>query len=471
MAIHAQDWSPILTNQKMNYKHSGSDAITNTFWITSKLWTNNDTTYFFNKAVKDDDNPNIILRDQLQFFTEYVKKHANGVFVFATPENYLIRSLANMGNVWMFNNGTEAEVTSITEEVVFGVQDSVKIISLSDGNELKLSKSFGLTKFPDFENGGYFELAGIQDTEFGEQVLDFWGIFNYEVGDILQRQYHYSFPGYTHSHVLKVLINSKEIINNEINYSVYSLTAGYDYWVGGDYNYYSNANYGELNYSYYGDPIANKFQNELLLLEDYPYCSPNGDDFLFARISTYLDENNLKVKHWGKHFNGDDGLYYETDPESDILNALPYVNCITEGPKGMTYTESLGITLMYNADDESEDYFYLMGYVKDGVTVGTVYPNSYFITGVEESKSIYSNKYIIYPNPAEDWLYIKPINSNNSETYNFELQNIIGQIIREESNIESSLYAIDISDFKAGVYFYQIEDKSGNIQQEKIIIK
>ncbi len=79
--------------------------------------------------------------------------------------------------------------------------------------------------------------------------------------------------------------------------------------------------------------------------------------------------------------------------------------------------------------------------------------------------------YLLYPNPADDWLYIKPKELNNGYSYNIELRNILGQLIMEESNIQSSHYAMDISGFKSGIYFYEIAEEMGNIQKGKIIVK
>ena len=207
--IHAQNWSPILPGEKMNYQHSDSAIITNTIWVRLTQIVNEDTIFRFNKVVKDvPDDPDIILRNQYQFFSSYIKKLDIGHYQFASPLNYHLHTTNNIGYSWNFGNSLTAEITNIIEEVILSIQDSVKIISLSDGNEIRLSKSFGIIKFPDFENGGYFELVGIQNTEFGESVPDFWDIFDFEVGDIQQRLYYHDYPNYSHEHITKTLFNS-----------------------------------------------------------------------------------------------------------------------------------------------------------------------------------------------------------------------------------------------------------------------
>jgi hypothetical protein len=474
IAIHAQNWSPILPGEKMNYRHSDSVYITNTVWVDSTEISSNDIIFHLNVIVKDiPDNPNIVLRNQPQFLLKTLIKQDSGAFMCTNPSEYLLLTQADLGETWDFASNISAEITNITEENIFNVTDSVKTISLSDGNEIWLSKNFGILKFPDFENGGNFELAGLQDTEFGEQVIDFWDIFDFEVGDVFQRLYYESFPEFYDHHITKYQINSKETFVDHITYTAISITTGYYSWYGSEPTYYSNTNSDEVTYSVSDNEITNSFQNELVQLDGY-YCSPNYNDNTFARISIYPDSMGLMNKHWGSFLNSPIfpyiGLYYETTPSNDSL-FLVAGECLSNGPHGFNYTESLGITLDYYEDFiESENYFYLMGYIKNGDTVGEITPDSVLITNIEK-KAIQNNTFSIYPNPADDWLYVKPKDLGNGISFSIKLRDIFGQLVREEMDLKSSLYAMDISSLKSGVYFYEIKESSGNIQKGKFIVK
>ncbi|NOX47074.1 MAG: T9SS type A sorting domain-containing protein, partial [Chlorobi bacterium] len=473
MAIQSQNWSPILPGEKMNYQHTDSAYITNTIWVDSvQVFDDNYTLYYLNRIVKDvPGNPAIALRNQPQFLSKNMITEGYGIYTCSSPFNYLFFTLAGLGQSWGFTSNIEAEITNITEESVFGVPDSVKTISLSDGNEIHLSKNFGILKFPDFENGGYFELTGVQDTEFGEQLIDFWDIFDFEVGDVQQRYAYFKAPPHTKVRITKILFNSKEIFDNYITYDVYELTKGYDYWSNGSvYIDYSNIFSGSITYSLDQYQTANKFQDELITLAGY-YCSPNADYFSFAQTSTYTDSLGVN-KHWGTFIDspGFQGLFYEISSSNDTLLPIPN-ECIAEGPHGMTYTESLGITLKYYDDQfETTDYSYLIGYIKDGDTIGIIHPDSTFITGIRKQSAAFNN-YIVYPNPAEDWLYVKPKDLGNGISYSIKLRDIFGQLLREEKQIRSSLYAMDISGLKSGVYFYEIKESSWNVQKGKFIVK
>jgi hypothetical protein len=187
--VFAQNWSPIQTNEKMNYQHSDSAYISHTIWVDNIDVTATDTTFFLNKVVKD--HPTDIekaLRNQPQFLYNAMIKLENGIYHFTDPGYYILYSQAGLNDSWVFDldENLTAQVILLEQEEVFGILDSVKTISLSDGSEIKISKSFGILQFPDFENGGFYELVGIQDSEYGLSVPGFWDIYNFEVGDVFQ---------------------------------------------------------------------------------------------------------------------------------------------------------------------------------------------------------------------------------------------------------------------------------------------
>lgn len=84
------------------------------------------------------------------------------------------------------------------------------------------------------------------------------------------------------------------------------------------------------------------------------------------------------------------------------------------------------------------------------------------ITGI----SAYSvkNGFIIYPNPASDFITI--INENRSGNFTFEIYNLNGQNIRSVNSDFSNSYTISIADLAKGTYILSLEQ--GN---EKIIKK
>ncbi len=467
--IHAQNWSPILTSQKMNYQHSDSAYITNTIWVDSVEIDNNDSLFYLNRIVKDvPDNPEIVLRNQAQFLSKTLIKQEGGVYLCTDPFDYLLLTKAGSGDTWNFTNSISAEVTNITQDDVFGIQDSVKTISLSDGNEIRLSKNFGIIKFPDFENGGYYELVGIQDTELGESVPGFWEIYDFEVGDVFQLNRQESSGMGSYNFTEKIRIDSKEVLSTGFDYYTYIIRSG-EY-----YDPVSNEYY-QLIYDYYSDfyfldstSIAeDSFNNELVKLADIS----ETPDIFYSRTKFFLDSLGIPYRSIGNNTqNGSNphNLYQEQSPENDTL--LSNNIWIDEGLVYIEFQQNLGVVYYdYYADEASDDY-HMEGYIINGDTIGIITPDSILLLVGIKDITINNNIFILYPNPCKNKVNFKTNAEEIAFPIKLELRNIHGLIVKE-TLISTKEGQVDISQISEGIYFYTI--KSGNkiMQSGKLVVQ
>ncbi len=466
--LNAQNWRPILPDEKMNYQHSDSSYISNTIWVDSVETVADNLIYHLDRIVKDvPDNPEIVLRNQPQFLLKQVEVIGEGIYTFSYPGEFTIKTLANTGENWIFNpeNNITAEVSSISIEDIFGVQDSVKYISLSDGNEIRLSKSFGILKFADFENGGNYQLMGIQDTDYGESVPDFWDIFNFEVGDIFQRYTLEEWSYYYHWRINKLQIVSKEINTNGVTYIADGIEMG-------DENaaHYAFLYTGELIYNFTDYPLANAFNNELIDLSDLPCCWDNG---YYSRLTIYRDSNNFINKHWGVHLNQDHGdIFYQSNFSSDILTILPSIAEVFFMPHGVTYTESLGQSMEYYNDfSESEIKYFWMGFIKNGDTVGTITPDSLLLTGINNLNNV-NSAVLVYPNPAYKLVTFRFTELNKTiDHINIEIHNLQGQVLMQQTGVKNEIVTLNVESLEPGIYFYTIKSRKIVVQQGKLVIQ
>ncbi|MCD4730431.1 MAG: T9SS type A sorting domain-containing protein [Bacteroidales bacterium] len=473
--LMAQNWCPILVNHKMNYQHSDSSYISHTIWIDSTSISTGDSVFYFNSIVTNHPtNPQMVLRNQPQFFLKQMRKFSEGSYVFSYPGEMLIKSWAGVADPWYFDieNGIMAGISSIEIQDIFGVQDSVKIILLSTLQEIWLSKNFGILKFPDFENEGYYELVGIQNTDYGESVPDFWDIFDFEVGDVFQYSENI-FDVYGEGWITeKITITSKEILEDTITYDYTGIY--YVFWIEyspkGDTGYYIS---GTKTFVNSDNHTANHFHRQIEQLQDWGSGFGTERYFTFTCISK--DTNtNLISKKFGLdyydlyNFNGN--AFYELNFESDTLYRYEqiYIIGVPCGLKGYGYGETLGNVFKIDGCFEYWDNMNLDGYIKDGDTVGTITPDSVLLTNISQSKSI-KNNWKVYPNPANEILNFKQ--SNPNITYNIELRNLYGQLVKEEKNIQSPHYAMNVADLKAGVYFYVIKEGDNVLQKGKVVVK
>lgn len=86
--------------------------------------------------------------------------------------------------------------------------------------------------------------------------------------------------------------------------------------------------------------------------------------------------------------------------------------------------------------------------------------------GIAEINAV-KNKFIIYPNPANDNLFVE---SQENEECGYQLFNLMGQKI-DESNLPAVQHQLNTEHLINGVYFIVLKLANGAIQQQKIIIQ
>ncbi len=131
--------------------------------------------------VNNDPGWAVLMPDQNNILGHSFRNLANGgvEFITSTPDTFLIRPGARTGDSWTFNAGLgiTAQVVSEGVESVLGQNDSVKVIALSNGRELALSKAYGLVR-------GY-SLLPVKSLETGKQYgtdMTLWGIEELNLG-------------------------------------------------------------------------------------------------------------------------------------------------------------------------------------------------------------------------------------------------------------------------------------------------
>lgn len=88
---------------------------------------------------------------------------------------------------------------------------------------------------------------------------------------------------------------------------------------------------------------------------------------------------------------------------------------------------------------------------------------SFIITEVKvedcslKHKSLNPENIIIYPNPASTHLYIE---NKTVESSSILMTDGNGKIVLSESGITNRIYKLDVTQFKAGIYFIEINDKN-----------
>ncbi|MEZ5195311.1 MAG: T9SS type A sorting domain-containing protein [Bacteroidales bacterium] len=113
----------------------------------------------------------------------------------------------------------------------------------------------------------------------------------------------------------------------------------------------------------------------------------------------------------------------------------------------------------------------MQGYVKNGDTIGIILPDSLLTVGLESQVYNETSNHSVFPNPADEIITIKNLNPIEDKSFDIEIRNLQGVLIREEKNIISKEFKMDVSDLPGGLYLYTIKENNSIIQQGKLIIK
>jgi hypothetical protein len=473
----SQNWNLVDENKTYFYKHIDSLYITNTIKIDSTTNSALDSVFHIHTTIKICDTCTVIPSDAVGG----VVYHAYSPEIFGNTPTYnvssndyefsdgTIKQHAALSDSWIFSASLSINATVVDkyETTLFGSLDSVKVIELSSLDTIIISKNHGVIRYPDFENAGkYFLLGGYHEGQnsFGEYLPNMWRIYDFNVGDEFYFNNQSDNGGIWEFHTRHIKIKILEDLSTPTDaaYRVkfYMTTTSQYGWIEDAYYVYSATNYidtlqltlsnacyensysGFMNqtsswdydHTFYNNPFA---PSELLSLDYFV-----GDQY--ARISHHFDiELGYQKKYSLMKINSDSLAYYST---------MSYTDCYG------SFTEGLGRDTLYGYGFEAGEMNYLVGYVKAGITTGTIYnfPEDLSIDLSEQDKLVF------YPNPANDIIHV-PENLNSLVIYN----QLGSQVLR----IENLDKIVSLADLPAGVYIITGSDQNGNQLLNKLIIE
>ena len=88
------------------------------------------------------------------------------------------------------------------------------------------------------------------------------------------------------------------------------------------------------------------------------------------------------------------------------------------------------------------------------------------IVGIEETKNNLNS--LVYPNPANDKLYID-VNTQSNELIEINIENMLGEIVSNTIANQNEKILINLSDFKNGIYFITVKQNTNSTTQKIII--
>ncbi|MCB9256012.1 MAG: T9SS type A sorting domain-containing protein [Chitinophagales bacterium] len=444
-----QNWLPIDTAKDYNFTIGDGELIMRTI-STEK---SNDTIFF--ETVLDScyscsysSYPDTFLLKQPDFLGFYMLNSFDTSYSFYGRDTFTIKTNASLGASWAYGSGRTATVIGEGVQSFDAQVDSIKTIWLGGGDTLVLAKEHGLVRFPCLWRNKLYQQIGIEEI-YGAQDLSFWDIYNFEPGDILQYRYRRSVDNEVYLTFRKVEILFKE--------------QGLDYL---GYYVFVQSNYNQTALTPYMDTVIFNFKDLSNLrigsgitdTVNLPFVNSYNKAYVSSFYSYDVDNSAVKTLESNPRYSSELLATYYVQELGDSL-------CVTDNIHfrfKAEYKAGLGQTSFQKWYLDSGNTNQLIGYYKGIDTVGTIYPDEFYV-GINDGPNI--NEMIkFYPNPIQDNLWIEVF--NNDELL-IEFRNVFGQIIWSREIEESA--QVDLSNLPKGIYFLQACTQGYSCASAKLI--
>jgi hypothetical protein len=479
--ISAQNWNVFNKQYRYNYIYENNSLITNVLFADSVKQIGNDSVYFMNRigiectgtcptiTTAITTTAMVIVPNMPQFLQRTIIKYSNGLVMLKDTAKQVIKPNCILNETWLFDsvNNKNAQCINLSTQTIFSITDSIKTILIDGTDTLKLSKQFGIIKFPNVYNKNkYYRLVGIENTAsyeqaslYGSKVPNEWNFYNFDVGD----KFCYAItdlfnpphgdPGHNITANMTLEILSKTFIP----------AIGYNYTVKKEIQTVTQTSTNPL--------VA---FNSTITTINYTLNTLSMANVMYPNQIIISAVNVGSLVKFGTDNNGK--FYKFFGP-----NCQNYTNVTLPNNNGVTYYNSNGSYYEYSFDPHLSKVFGEgLGSVTDIVDWSGVIINKQCLTcaiknnllylgteifvGQKENNASLVNSLSIFPNPTSDKIIIS---SNEKIIKKIELINSIGQIILVRE-INESTVSIDLKNYEAGIYFIKITDHFGNLEIKKI---
>lgn len=353
-----------------------------------------------------------------------------------------------------------ATAAAATWSTVFGTSDSLRSISLSNGDSLVLSKSFGIVHWPGslgFTAGQDLALAGVHGPDVGWLIPDWTRFFPYQAGDALQYHQNYTnYPQHTYlSTDTKIKIFGRTEYADSIVFQAVVLTHRY----GDQDQWHQNIDQSS------SDTTVWTASGRTLAV--FRMLRTGTSRFFGAIVNNYVAGSSLCGI--AEYFLDDDGRTnvhpVRLDPQGTWATCSPtqisgmlalQSQSITSGSgeEQVWYTEGVGLRgyLRASVGGFGQDTLKLVGASIAGDTIGTVSPDASIFVGINGLAP--ASSVSVGPNPASSYLTIQGLGLEEADITIFDITGKVRSMRHLSGTRDLSL---DVSGIPAGIHLLSID--------------
>lgn len=487
LQLLSQDWAPVYPGDTTIYRTDSSEFFVHTLWVDSveqsvdgQIWRFNPYNHLCDTCDASRYCGNLPLMINQPFpFGEGIVLEDSSRYLFDQGDQgkILLLPKAAVGTIWVMDsiNMISATISSTMVDSIWGVPDSLKIIQLSTGDSILLSQNYGMLSFPDsLSHGNQIHLAGILNRELGEEVLDFWDIYDFQVGDVLFYEYGYGQVGINWKTNSKVTILNKEISQDTIRFNVLiKARLESTSWGGGGNVYGYDSLPDTWTFINTHNRIVNALPNALhpgehrsniILYPQHIWEETTQDTSLIARSFV-----SSEVKEVTKLYTADSSYFYGCSFPFPHHLAPPLFSQTPDYTYQLFYRfeKGLGQTIYGMSGFESGAHINLVGHIRDGDTVGTVYTNEYLFVSTEEEIDPVNIQ--LYPNPTRNRLSIR-IDQPKYFPATVSIRDLHGRLVLEESLVQPET-TLSLQQLPTSLYHLEVLSDRKVIFREKVLVR
>jgi hypothetical protein len=515
LSLSGQDWKLFNKEWIYSYDHDANGVFDFSLQIDSTYTLNSDSVYCFNPYLVPCDTCAINIDCGFCFsYNAYKWEYGpigqsmifggDSVFLCSDEDTLLIRSNLLPGDSWAIstaNSNWIAQLDSIKEETVLGSVDSVRYFSISNDGKFSISKLFGLLSVNFTGQSETLQLKGIQGPDIGDYELTFEEVFSFDVGDVFQYFRGWGYSAQQSSWYTKRTILEKQVVESGFIYLVEDRMMGFtssnyiyghldtlpDWTVGG---HLIDTLYVEFNKSDFKN-IGLTGQLHLNIA-DLPDIIGGAETWPGLLVPTEDHGRRGKYSYRSEAFNLEPSMQYDSQDTALItFNFESGFNPVYFYPEmgssfwvahgtGAYYSfpnsnnsqffsvhQGLGITSYSIPTDLSGLDFRLMGFVHLGDTTGLVFPDYYFVDNIDE---VGGANFILYPNPAHDWVQMDFPLLLGAIKYSIQIRNIDGRIVNSLKSSDLNNEHLWVGNLSSGMYLIEIIYENGRVSYSILVI-
>jgi hypothetical protein len=439
----AQHWEIYRNGDSLLYYKSGHgyDPTAVFMKADSMLITGNDTTFVMNRKVVNVSSST--LHGNLpQLLQRRVIHLNNGDWNLSDTANWLLRPGDPLLSSWIFdaNQNITASITRVYWGQVLGQNDSIKTISLSNGDSILVSKHYGIISFPPFLSGtSAYHLAGFNQSA-ADSIPGFFEVFTFQPGDILEYTSYNNNYNFNSSPSTPIYGSFRDSVIS-IQYTSSQVMINLYQW--------SHVTY--FNHSFSADHVTRIISRSNYSFLDYQA----NNSFVTAPSYFYYYTPILMEFTNDSAFNCKTKNYFDYTLYGDNYDPLSYSNLIPPGVHDPDYTFGEGVGLI-RLHARSWDPLLHYGHTYDSTLVGlkrnnVVYGALHDVSFFEEEGHPTASPGI-YPNPATEFVYVNAEVPGTDARVQF--YDVTGRLILEEQFITS--IRLKMSDYSNGVYIIRV---------------